>query len=76
MAAFDLEQTVLTKLLGSLTIADTFDFANELNVDHQALVGTLKSLLTDQYITDEPLSKTYWTLTEEAKKICGSGEND
>lgn len=73
MAAFDLEQTVLTKLLGSLTIADTFDFANELNVDHQVLVGTLKSLLTDRYIIDEPLSTSYWVVTEEAKKICTNG---
>ena len=74
MAAFDIEQTVLTKLMNSMTIEDTYDYATELNIDHQVLVGTLKSLLTDRYITDEPLSTSYWIITEEAKKICASGK--
>ena len=73
MAGFDLEQVVLTKLMNSMTIEDTYDYATELNIDHQILIGTLKSLLTDQYVTDEPLSTSYWTITDEAKKICANG---
>merc|ERR1711871_849770 len=50
-----------------------FDFASELQIDHQELVGVVKSLLVDRYVTDEPISKTWGSLSEEAQQICIDG---
>ena len=69
----DIEQSVLSKLFTSLVIDDTWNYAAEIQVDHQMLVGVLKSLLTDDYIRDEQLSTTYWTLTEEGIQISRDG---
>lgn len=73
MASFDLEQTVLTELLTNLSIADTWDYAIKLQTDHQYLIGVLKSLSADNYITDEALSTTYWILSEEGIQISENG---
>lgn len=43
----------LLQRLGQGDIADTGDFAKELNVDHNALVGVLKSLLAHEMITTQ-----------------------
>jgi PheRS DNA binding domain 1 len=60
----DLEQTVLATLMSQVTIADTWEFSQRTQIDHQALIGILKSLSADNYITEEALSTTFWTLTE------------
>ena len=73
MSCENIEQAVLTKLLESLTIADTWDFSFELQIDHQVLVGAMKSLMVDNYVTSEPLSTTYWSLTDEGRQICLEG---
>lgn len=54
-------------------IADTWDFSLRHKFDHQAVVGSLKSLLTDLYVTEEVLSLTYYTLTKEADSIVQNG---
>lgn len=43
------------------------------NFDHQAVVGSLKSLLADLYVAEEALSVTYFTLTAEAETIVQDG---
>jgi len=75
MAEF-LEQAVLAKLMESLVIEDTWTYAEELQVDHQELVGVIKSLLGDNYVTDEPISTSYWTLSEEGEQICRDGSSE
>ena len=72
-AGVDLEALILSELNSSEVIEDSFVFASRHRVDHQALVGTLKSLLTDSYCIEEPLSTTFWTLTEEGKSVVSAG---
>jgi phenylalanyl-tRNA synthetase alpha chain len=68
-----LEQLVLTSLAKDGSIADTWDFAISVNVDHQLLIGVIKSLMVDSYVKDEPLSKSFWSLTEEGKEVSVKG---
>jgi hypothetical protein len=60
-------------LFATDVIADTWDFSVKHNFDHQAVVGSLKSLLTDLYVTEEVLSVTYYTLSSEAESIVKDG---
>jgi hypothetical protein len=69
----DLEQIILNYLVSHSAIDDTISFAQENNVDHQLLVGEIKSLLVDGYILDEPLSKSFWALTDEGADIASNG---
>jgi phenylalanyl-tRNA synthetase alpha chain len=68
-----LEQALLSHLAVQGVVEDTWSFAQGLGVDHQAVVGVLKSLLVDQYVADEPLTASYWTLTEEGNEIASIG---
>ena len=54
-------------------IENSYDFAASLNVDHQAVVGVIKSLETDLLIKTEQLSQQFWTLTEEALSVLEKG---
>ena len=54
-------------------IVDTWDFSVQHEIDHQVLIGVLKSLHGDSYILDEPLTTTFWTLTEEGEEIRSKG---
>jgi phenylalanyl-tRNA synthetase alpha chain len=72
-AEVDLEQLLLTHLESNPSIEDTWLFAQSINVDHQSIVGVLKSLLVDNYVLDEPLSTTFWTLTEEGNTFAENG---
>ena len=69
----DYEQVVLTALATDGVIADTWDLATQLAIDHQILVGVVKSLLVDRYIIEEPLSTTYWALTAEGEQVATNG---
>lgn len=68
-----LEQKILSIVAQSNEISDTWDFAATENVDHQIVVGVLKSLLSDRYVIDEPLTKTYYSITPEGESIALSG---
>lgn len=54
-------------------IENSYDFAASLKVDHQAVVGVIKSLETDLLIKTEQLSQQFWTLTEEALSVLEKG---
>lgn len=69
----DYEQLVLTAIEKDGAIADTWELAAQLNIDHQILVGVVKSLLVDKYIVEEPLSTTYWALTAEGEQVAQQG---
>ncbi len=68
-----IEAAILSHLETSTSIPDTWGFASANNYDHQNVVGVLKSLLVDQYVADEQLSTSFWTLTEEGNGIAASG---
>lgn len=69
----DYEQVLLSAIDADGLIADTWDLAIKLNIDHQILVGVVKSLLVDRYVVEEPLSTTYWTLTAEGEQVVAQG---
>ncbi|XP_060072242.1 phenylalanine--tRNA ligase alpha subunit-like [Ylistrum balloti] len=56
---------------------DTKDIASQLNVDHQKVVGTVKSLQSlEGVITAEQCVEKCWQLTEEGKKIAEGGSHE
>ena len=69
----DIESLVLSTLAREDEIRDTWEFAIQYNLDHQELVGTVKSLLTDAYVLDEALTKSYWCVTDEGQLIANTG---
>lgn len=71
--AIDIEQLILTTLLTKEIINDTWYFALESNLDHQMVIGAMKSLLPDFYIKEELITTTYYTLTDEGKEILTNG---
>jgi phenylalanyl-tRNA synthetase alpha chain len=67
------EQLILSYVAKNDQINDTYDFSIEQNLDHQGLIGTLKSLLADNYLLDAPLSTSFWTLTSEGEDVVKNG---
>lgn len=54
-------------------IPNSFAFSVSLNVDHQSVVGVIKSLETDLLIKTEQLSEQFWELSEEAQSVIEVG---
>lgn len=73
MADDSVESLVLSILESSNIIADTYVLALEKGIDHQTLVGAIKSLLVDRYVTDEPVVASFWELTAEGAVMAASG---
>ena len=71
--AVDLEQLILSTLASGNDIADSWIFAESNNVDHQNLIGALKSLLVDAYAADVPITSSFWVLTDEGSEIVTKG---
>ena len=69
----DLEQLILSTLAAGNEIADSWVFAEQHQQDHQFIVGAIKSLLVDAYIVDEPITSTFWVLTDEGSAIVSKG---
>ena len=69
----NIEQVLLSHIASAGEISDTWEFAAANSLDHQAVVGAVKSLLVDAYVADEPLSNTFWTLTDEGREIASKG---
>ncbi len=57
-------------------IEDTFPWSTASNLDHLAVVGAMKSLLTDDYLAVEELSTSFYTLTPEAESILQNGSQE
>jgi phenylalanyl-tRNA synthetase alpha chain len=68
----DLEQLILSTL-ATAAIEDSWAFAEAHHVDHQAVVGAVKSLLVDAYVADEALTTSFWVLTDEGADIVAKG---
>lgn len=69
----DIEQTILSTLATQPIIENSWAFAEANGIDHQSLVGAVKSLLVDHYVVEEPLSTTYWELTTEGRNVMTNG---
>jgi hypothetical protein len=69
----DVESLILITLARDNVIADTWDLALQYSLDHQVIVGHMKSLLVDLYIKEEPKSTVLWLMTEEGESILKSG---
>jgi phenylalanyl-tRNA synthetase alpha chain len=71
-AALDIEQIILDTIAqGEQTRTDAF--AAKLGVDHQVLVGSLKSLESGKLVTSQVESLPRWKFTEEAQDIMANG---
>ncbi|RYG54016.1 hypothetical protein EON66_07740 [archaeon] len=66
--------TQLLALVGSEGgVADSMDVCAGLGMEHQALVGALKSLEAEAYVAMTPINKESWQLTEEALSYVAKG---
>ena len=54
-------------------IPNSFTFSESLKVDHQSVVGVIKSLETDLLIKTEQLSEQFWELSKEALSVIEQG---
>ena len=71
--AVDLEQLILSTLASGNDIKDSWIFAEDNKIDHQNLIGALKSLLVDAYAADEAITSSFWVLTDEGSDIATKG---
>lgn len=71
-----------SKILGYLStsadasIDDTFPWASSEKLDHDAVVGAIKSLLADEYVKTENLSTSFYNLTAEGESILAEGSQE
>ena len=70
-----MESIILTYLSASesTVIEDTFVWSNEKKVDHNEVVGTVKSLEVEAYVAVEPLKMSFWSVTKEGNQIITNG---
>eukprot|EP01038_Epipyxis_sp_PR26KG_P008499 gene8499-11490_t len=69
----DIEQFILNTLSKQEIIQNTWDLCTAYNLDHQILIGSIKSLLADRYLLEEAINTTYWALTVEGQDILING---
>ena len=72
------EAAILTHLASSpdATIENTLVWSESSNLEHKAVVGAIKSLQTDAYVTATDLTKSYYDLSSEAKDILSNGSQE
>jgi len=71
----NIESIILTYLSKSedAVIDDTYAWSNDNKVDHNEVVGTVKSLEVEAYVAVEPLKMSFWNVTNEGKQIISNG---
>ena len=71
------EDAILQQLSSpEVTIEDTFTWAPSKNLDHNAVVGSVKSLSADAYVTATELSTSFFTLSAEANEVVANGAQE
>lgn len=71
-----------SKILGYLStsadasIDDTSPWAASEKLDHEAVVGAIKSLLADDYVKVDNLSTSFYNLTAEGESILAEGSQE
>lgn len=64
----------LLKQLDIKGTISTLDLAKENNVDHQKIIGVVKSILTlGNVISADPVTSKYWELTDEGESVLLNG---
>jgi phenylalanyl-tRNA synthetase alpha chain len=71
----DCEAAILTHLSESETalIDDTYPWSKSLRLDHDKVVGAIKSLLVDAYIEVEDVTSQFWLLESEGSQVVKDG---
>ena len=70
------EAAILGFLSSNECIEDTFPWSGEKKLDHKAVVGAVKSLSVDDYVSSSDLSFSYFTLSKEAETILENGSQE
>lgn len=72
------EKAILTHLSSGADakIDDTFVWAAANKLDHNAVVGSVKSLLVDAYVSAEELFTSFYTLSKEAQDVVENGSQE
>jgi len=72
------EDAILSHLSqgSSTTIEDTYPWALAKDLDHNMVVGAVKSLLPDQYIVATDIATSFYTLAAEAESILKYGSQE
>jgi len=68
-----MEETILKYLNENNVIEDSIKYAQTLQVPHDQIVGSLKSLSSDEYVILQQLETRTWTLTEDGKDYLENG---
>jgi len=64
----------LLKFLDSKGSFSTWDLSKETNIDHQKIIGVVKSILAlGNIITADPVTSKYWELTDEGESVLLNG---
>lgn len=59
-----------------VTIADTFPWAEAQNLDHNAVVGAVKSLMVDAYVSADEITMSFYALSAEAEDLVRNGSQE
>ncbi|KAL0270674.1 UNVERIFIED_CONTAM: hypothetical protein PYX00_008007 [Menopon gallinae] len=74
--AHDLAEEILQKLALTDEL-DTFDIAIEMKLDHQKIIGAVKSIQAlGNLVTGEQKVHSHWELTAEGKSVAESGSHE
>mmetsp|Transcript_2367 Transcript_2367/g.4408 ORF Transcript_2367/g.4408 Transcript_2367/m.4408 type:complete len:509 (+) Transcript_2367:73-1599(+) len=73
-----IEEAILNHLstASDAVIQDTFPWAASNNFDHNAVVGSVKSLSVEAYVSATELSTSFYTLSEEAQSVLMHGSHE
>jgi phenylalanyl-tRNA synthetase alpha chain len=70
------ESSILQHLELNDAIEDTFPWSEALSLDHKVVVGAVKSLLVEGYVTSSDISFSYYTQSPEAAAIVEKGTQE
>lgn len=72
------EEAILTFLSTSpeAVIEDTYTWSESSGLNHATVVGAIKSLLPEQYVTIENLETSFYSLTDEGDAILANGSQE
>eukprot|EP00499_Haloplacidia_sp_CaronLabIsolate_P004508 CAMPEP_0196781018 /NCGR_PEP_ID=MMETSP1104-20130614/9003_1 /TAXON_ID=33652 /ORGANISM="Cafeteria sp., Strain Caron Lab Isolate" /LENGTH=507 /DNA_ID=CAMNT_0042151235 /DNA_START=9 /DNA_END=1532 /DNA_ORIENTATION=+ len=73
--AHDLEslEAELLKALSEVEAVDSGEFAQRMGAEHQVVVGVIKSLEADEFVTSEVVTNTSWELLEAGLEVIEKG---
>lgn len=73
MVEKNVESLVLSELAKNSEIVDSFEFSRVHSVEHNELVGHLKSLSMDGFVVLNQLERKQWVLTSEGQDYLSHG---